>query len=180
MDGKGLLGYFNLRIWFDSLSKDIQDKIFRYYTNNTTDPRNLVEGEGWRSSNTAVKLLCNLSLNALGNKDYELCDLLIKKAEEVDKEKEDALYYDAILKRIEEEKKYISDQRTVDIYKEKVLSIIRESPGILQSNITTLFDSSEEVPVGHALSQIKYEGKIRREKSGRSFKLYLNNFLKPK
>ena len=175
MDGKGLLGYLNLRIWFDSLSKDAQDKIFRYYTNNTTDPRNLVEGEGWRSSSTAVKLLCNLSLSALRSKDYEMCDFLIKKAGEVDRGKDDAPYYEAILKRIEEEKTYIPNQRTVDIYKTKVLSIIRNSPGILQSNIRALFDPSEEVPVGHALSQIKYERKIKRERTGRSFKLFIDN-----
>lgn len=172
MDGQGLFGHFNLRAWFDSLPAESQQKIFFYYKNDTTDPRHLVEG-AWLTRRTGVTLLGFLALNALGHKDHAMCDLLIKKAGELERIKDDEIQYRAILTRIEEEKKHTPDQGQIEAFKYLISELLKIKPGILQCDVKKNFDEKHEVPIGHALSALKYEGKIRREKAGRSFRLYI-------
>jgi hypothetical protein len=173
--GKGLFGYFGLYDWFYSLSQSDREKIFSYYNNFTTDPNDLIRGEIYYTSNTATKLLTDLARNALGQKDHRLCDLLLDKAKYILKTKQDKEYYDTMLEIITQEKSYIPDRGDINIYENKVLKLIIDEPGILQSDVPKKFTESERTLVGYALSQLKYAEKIRRENSGRSFKLYTTN-----
>ncbi len=167
----GLFGYFGIEEWFHSLPKEVQEKIIEYgpgsdrYINN--------DEVSWTSS-TATRLLGSLALAALGYKDHALCDLLLKKAAEcIREDTDDWAQYRAIAGRIAGEKEYLPDQKEIDEYKLKVLDVIRSQPAILQSEIKKLFPPESGPTVGHALSQLEYENKIEREKSGRSFKLFI-------
>ncbi len=169
----GLLTYFGLHEWFKSLSSVDQQKIFDCYKNETTDPNNLIEGEISYTSLSAVRFLTNLAHNALASKDHGFCDLLMAKALEIAERPEDIEYHRWLSDIIREQKVYIPDQSEIDVYKGKVLLIIKNDPGILQSRIKKLFCIGEQHVVGHAISQLTREGSLRREKKGNSFRLYL-------
>jgi hypothetical protein len=167
----GLFGYFGIEEWFYSLPKEVQEKIIEY---GPGSDRYINSDEVSWTSNTATRLLANIALAALSYKDHALCDLLLEKAAECIREyTDDWAQYRAIEGRIAGEKEYLPDQREIDNYKLKALDVIRSQPGILQSDIKKIFPPEFGPTVGHALSQLKYEDKIRREKSGRSFKLFI-------
>lgn len=169
----GSFGLFGLTDWFCSLPKEEQELIFKYYKNFTTDPDDLINGEIYYTSNTGAKLLINLAHTAFQSKNHALSDKLKQKAYELIKNKDDYDHCRAVAFRIIEERSYTPDQIEIEAYKMKVLNVVKEKPGILQSDIKKLFSDKEGVLVGHALSQLKYEEKIRREKKGRSFQLYI-------
>ncbi len=167
----GLFSYFGIEEWFYSLPKDVQEKIIEY---GPGSDRYINDSEISFTSNTATRLLGNIALAALSHKDHNLCDLLLKKAGECIRENTDDLaQYRAIVRRISDEKDYLPDQKEIDRYKLIILDLIRSQPGFLQADVKKHFPPAFEPAVGHALSQLKYENKLRREKSDRSFKLYI-------
>ena len=167
----GLFAYFGIEEWFYSLPKEVQEKIIKY---GPGSDRYINSDEVSWTSNTATRLLGSLALAALSYKDHSLCDLLLNKAAEcIQEDTDDWVQYRAIAGRIAGEKEYLPDQKEIEKYKSKVLDVIRSQPGILQADIKKLFPPESGPTVGHALSQLKYEDKIAREKSGRSFKLFI-------
>ena len=59
-------------------------------------------------------------------------------------------------------------------YRVKVTDILRQNPGLTQVEIYKRFKPEEKEKVGYALSALRVENKIRREKRGRTFALWLN------
>lgn len=60
------------------------------------------------------------------------------------------------------------------IYKMKVIAILGREPGLVQSKLYKRFGLEEKDKVGYAISSLKHAGAIYREKSGRSFTLWLS------
>lgn len=65
------------------------------------------------------------------------------------------------------------EEKVVSPYRSKVLNIIRSSPGILQSEVKKRFTTEFQNAIILTLSLLQKEGKIRREKKGRSFQLWV-------
>ena len=166
----GLLDYFGLTDWFLSLPEDERTKFVNHCQE---DIETLFEAQIYRTSNTAARFVVNTAYNIFSSKDHVLSSKLLQKAYELIRNKEDYDHCLTIANRISMERRYIPDQRDIDRYKYKVLAEIRNNPGIFQSEIKKLFSSSTETIVGHAISQLTNEGKINREKKGRSFKLFI-------
>lgn len=178
--GNGLFGYFGLFSWFQSFSPSEQSKILACVTGPNGElseyglqPQRLVEGRLESTSMTAVQLLTALAEGALAKKDHQLCDVLMAKASEMAKLPEDVTYWRWMVDKIGEEKAYTPDQRAIDLFKTKILLIIGNEPGVIQSHLKRRFAPEDEAAVGHALSQLTREAKLRREKKGNSFKLYV-------
>ena len=56
--------------------------------------------------------------------------------------------------------------------KSLIISTLKENPGILQSEFWKLFNEKDEQIVKDLVYEFKNEGKIEREKAGRSYKLF--------
>lgn len=89
------------------------------------------------------------------------------------KDKKDRLkYLKENYENIKEEAK-IKDEQGKDLSK-KLIEILSNNPGILQSDIYKQFHEVMKDEISSKLYFWNKNGKIRREKSGRSFKVYLN------
>lgn len=78
--------------------------------------------------------------------------------------------------REEERRKKEIEETITPIVKEKIKNLLTDSPGFLQKDIYDMFPDDDEASVASlALYQLKRDGFIVREKSGRTFKLYLSN-----
>jgi len=170
----GFLGLFGLIEWFLSLTKEERDMILTYYGQGMNcDPDDLINGHIYYTSSTGTLLLANLALTALHNKNHTFAEKLLQKAGELIITSSDSSYYEAIRDRITEESLYIPDQKEIDIYKDKILHLLSGMSGVLQCDVKKFFEKEKEHIIGHALSQLKYEDKIRRVKKGRSYELRL-------
>jgi hypothetical protein len=65
------------------------------------------------------------------------------------------------------------NQKQIEEYKPILYQLVKDNPGILQSDLKKLFPSDLENVVGYANWSNCQEGKIRREKKGRSFQLWI-------
>lgn len=177
----GYLGFYGLWDWYNSQSEEVQDYLYKscgYGINS--DSSRLLEGDIEILTTpddpyqiSATRFLCNHALNAVKDKKHAVCQALLEGAFNHAKNPKDSHYYGMISLRLKDDLKIYPDQEEIDLYKVKVLSLIRENPGILQMDIKKHFPAKDESLVGHALSQLKYEEKIRREKKGRSFQLWV-------
>ena len=169
----GYLDLFGIREWFYSLPKEEQEKIIRYYSQGmNTNPDDLFNIQILHTSLTGTKLLSTLAINSIHNKDHILSKKLLQKAHELIKDEFDSSYYEKALKTTSQLSAFIPDQKDINKYKDKIISLIKQNQGILQTQLKKLFKENEEGVVGYALSQLRKEGKIKREKKGKSFELY--------
>ena len=170
----GYLDLFGIAEWFYSLPKEDQEKIIRYYSQGgmNTNPDDLFNIQILHTSLTGTKLLSTLAINSIHNKDHILSKKLLQKAHELIKDGSDFSYYEKALKATSQLSGFIPDQKDINKYKDKIINQIKQNEGILQTQLKKLFKENEEGVVGYALSQLKKEGKIKREKKGKSFELY--------
>lgn len=183
----GYLALFGLWDWYDSQPTEVKDFLYKscgYGIN--TDSRNLVEGEVGTiyvtdpndpeksTFDTATKFLCRHAVTAVSERNHTAANALMKKAFLSTKCKEDSLYYAMTENTIREKAEYCPDQKEVDAYKPILFQFIKDNPGILQSDIKKHFPSDLENIIGLAHWANFQEGKIRREKKGRSFQLWVN------
>lgn len=67
----------------------------------------------------------------------------------------------------------IEKEKLVKWLKPELLRMIQEEPGVLQSDLKKRFDSALQPEVSNQLYLLNSKDLIRREKSGRSYKLYI-------
>lgn len=78
------------------------------------------------------------------------------------------------LKKIEDNlEELIAKENLVKWLKPELLKIVQEEPGIYQPDIYKRFDASLKPEVSNQLYLLYAKGLIKREKSGRSYKLYI-------
>lgn len=78
------------------------------------------------------------------------------------------------LRSIEENKDgIIKQENTLKNLRKDLTSIIKSEPGIVQSDLYTRFEPSLKGAISNELYQMETHGIIIREKSGRSYKLYM-------
>lgn len=185
----GYLAFYGLWEWYDSQPKDIQDFLYRscgYGIN--TDSRNLIEGnhEIYSSDpddpyktilDTATRFLCRHAVTAVSERNHTVCNALMKKAFLSSKSKEDSFYHAMTEKIIREKMAYYPDQKEVDAYKPILYQLVKDNPGILQSDIKKHFSPDMENIVGLAHWANVQDGTIKREKKGRSYQLYVQEKL---
>ena len=70
------------------------------------------------------------------------------------------------------------EEKLTPIVKEKIKIILAGSPGFLQKDIYDMFTGDELYVTSLALYQLRSDGLIVREKSGRTFRLYLSDKCK--
>lgn len=177
----GYLATYGLWDWYDSQPKEVQDFLYKSCGYGIgTDPRHLKEGDieilnapGEEYPWTATKFLCNHAVTAVSERNHTVCDILLDGAFKSAKSAADSLYYALVVKNIRKDMEHIPDQKQIDIYKPIILQLIKENPGILQSDIKKKFASELENTVGLALWAKVQEGMIKREKKGRSFQLWV-------
>lgn len=177
----GYLALYGLWDWYDSQSKEVQDYLYKSCGYGIgTDSRNLIEGDievlnspdeeyPW----TATKFLCQHAINAAHDRNHSVCNILMDSAFKRANSTKDSIYYGIILQKIQSDLQILPDQNEVNKYKPKVLSLIKTAPGILQMEVKKHFPAELENVVGYALSQLNQAGKIRREKKGQSFQLWV-------
>lgn len=97
------------------------------------------------------------------------------KDEEVQQLTEELRYIEEHFDELEEEYKkdqYIQNVLIPDLTK-KVLELVKNNPGILQTEAYTYFEPEVKDYVQGVFRNLSNEGKIKREKHGRTFKLYI-------
>lgn len=170
----GYLDYYGLRDWYNNLPQDIQNYLYKscgYGINTNSD--DLLSGDISFSSASATHFLCGHALNALHDRNHTACGIFMEKAFTVCKNKEDSFYYGNISLRILDEKSIYPDQAEIDKHKPIIYTLIKNCPGILQSELKKNFAPHLENTIGLAYWAIYQEGKIKREKKGRSFQLWV-------
>lgn len=79
------------------------------------------------------------------------------------------------LKKIEDNlDDLIEKEKLVKRLKPELLRMIKEEPGVVQSDLYKRFDASLKPEVSNQLYLMSAKGLIKREKSGRSYKLYIS------
>lgn len=58
-------------------------------------------------------------------------------------------------------------------YRNRVIAILRQEPGLIQADLYKRFKPEEKEKVGYAISALKKNNEVRRERKGRSFALWL-------
>jgi hypothetical protein len=172
----GYLDFFGILDWYSTLPITIQNGICKAAECPGEwgfKADQLFNGEISSTSWKPVDFMCNLALNSLHSKDHPTCDALMQKAFYLCNSKKDGQYYAVIANRISDEKSIYPDQNEINRYKALILSFLADNPGALQMNIKKQFPVTDEYAVGHALSQLNAEGILQREKSGRSFQLWV-------
>lgn len=176
----GYLKFYGLWDWYDSQPKEVRAYLYKSCGHGVnTSSNNLMEGDvtvlngpddpyPW----SPTKFLCQHALNAAMDKNSSVCQALLDAAFKHARSKEDSHYYGLISLRTKDCLQLSPDQGEVNKYKGKVLALIRNNPGMLQMDIKKRFSPQEESLVGHAFSQLNNEGKIRREKKGRTFQVW--------
>lgn len=78
------------------------------------------------------------------------------------------------LKKIEENlDALIEKENLINWLKPELLRMVREEPGVIQSDLYKRFDAELKPEVSNQLYLLYAKGLITREKSGRSYKLYI-------
>lgn len=78
------------------------------------------------------------------------------------------------LKKIEDNlNELLEKEKLVKWLKPELLRMIKEEPGVVQSDLYKRFDASLKFEVSNQLYLLSAKGLITREKSGRSYKLYI-------
>lgn len=67
----------------------------------------------------------------------------------------------------------IKKEQTIKKLKTDLLKIIKEEPGVVQSDLYKRFDPQLKFEISNQLYMLSASGTIVREKSGRSYKLYI-------
>lgn len=151
----------------------VTEKFSEYYDKYWPDtPDSVIAIRYGERTPTATTFLCQHAMNALHDKNHVVCQTLMDGAFRHVKSMEDSIYHGVISQKIMDDLKIYPNQNDIDKYKTEILALIRDTPGILQMDVKKHFPTDAESFVGHALSQLKYDGKIRREKKGRSFQLW--------
>lgn len=177
----GFLGLYGLWDWYDSQPKEVQDFLYKscgYGIN--TDSKYLTEGCFETLINpddeypwTATKFLCQHAMNAAHDKEYKICEILLNSAFMHVKNMKDSVYQGLIAQKIGNIPAMISEQQEVERYKPILFQLVKDNPGILQSEIKKRFPPELENVVGLAHWHNYQDGKVRREKKGRSFQLWV-------
>lgn len=181
----GYLDYFGLKDWYLSQPKEIQDFLYRscgygFTSSGPADSKKLLHGKilsygSDKEPVTPTKFLCWHARNAVTvDRDHNACRVLMTKAKEVTRSQEDLDFYIEMEKLIDSEIEIYPDQKDIDSVKPEILNMIRNNQGILQSELKKQYPVEKEKIYGYAHAQIIKENKVRREKSGRSFKLYID------
>lgn len=80
------------------------------------------------------------------------------------------------LKKIEDNlDEMISNEKMIEKLKADLLEIIKSEPGVIQSSLYKRFDESLKYHISNELYQMETHEIIIREKSGRSYKLFIKN-----
>lgn len=177
----GYLGLYGLWDWYNLQSKEVQDYLYKSCGCGIgSDSRNLTDGSFEILSQpdeeypwTATKFLCQHAMNAVHDKNHAVCKILMDGAFSHAKSMKDSIYYGIISQKIQADLQIFPDQNEINKYKPRVLSLIKNTPGILQTDVKKHFPAEIENIVGHALSQLNKSDEIRREKKGRSFQLWV-------
>ena len=176
----GYLKFYGPWDWYEAQTRSVQSYLRKssgYGIN--TDPRNLTSGDitilndpddpyPW----TATKFLGFHALNALQDSEYKICKIILDGAFHHIKTCADQDFYESIARRVHDG---IFRHDAVIAHKKLVLKLIRNSPGILQSDVKKHFSPELEDIVGSALYEINSKQLIKREKKGRSFQLWVND-----
>jgi len=180
--GGGYLGYYGLREWYDSQPSDIQHYLYKIcgYGINT-DSRNLTEGTYLKIHSadpeypwTATKFLCNHAVTALHERNHDAYIAFLNEARNRVSTAADRDYYVAIKTRITRELRIYPDQKVINAIKPSIVEKIKNNPGILQVDLRKSYPSEDEYIFGLAFSQTLKTGQIRREKAGRTFRLFVD------
>ncbi len=171
----GYLDFYMIRSWYDALPQDIQDYLYKScgYGINTDSDR-LRTGDVYRLQ-PATFFLCSHAVNALHDRCHAACDAFMKKALCLCLSDEDKETYATFSARIAQERPNYPDQKEIDRYVPTVFDLIKDNPGILQAHLKKHFPAHLEVTIGRAYWAICQNGKVRREKKGSSFQLYIIN-----
>ncbi len=177
----GYLGFYGLWDWYNSQPKEVQDFLYKscgYGIN--TDSRNLLEGNidvlsapdeeyPW----SATKFLCQHAMNAANDKEYLISKALLDAAFNHAKSIKDSIYQGLIAQKIGNIPEMIFEQEEIERYKPIVYQLVKDNPGILQSELKKRFPPELENIVGMAHWHNHQNGLIRRGKKGRSFQLWV-------
>jgi len=171
----GYLGFFRISDWYESLPGDIRAGIFK----SADCPGEfgfkgewLLNGDHHPLQQTATHFLCNIAMNAVPMRLHAVADALLDKAFQMISSKEDRDYFKAISTNIAELKLIHPDQKEIDSFKPAIYTLINDNPGILQSEIKKHFQKDVENTVGLAYWLLYQEGRVSREKRGRTFALF--------
>jgi len=176
----GYLGFYGLWDWYNSQPKEVQDFMYKSCGYGVgSDPKSLTEGNievlnqpddeyPW----TATKFLCQHAMNAAYDKNYPVCQILLDAAFAHAKSMKDSIYQGLIAQKIGDIPRMIFDSEETERYKPVLYQLVKDNPGILQSELKKRFPPELENIVGLAHWSNCQDGKVRREKKGRSFQLW--------
>lgn len=177
----GYLGFYGLWDWYNSQSKEVQAFLYKSCGYGIgTDSRNLIEGDIEVLSSpdeeypwTATKFLCQHAMNAAADKEFTVCQTLLDGAFSYAKSMKDSIYQALIAQKIGNIPNMVFEQVEIERYRPILYQLVKDNPGILQSDIKKQYPPELENIVGLAHWSNCQEGKIRREKKGRSFQLWV-------
>lgn len=124
--------------------------------------------------NKKQDIKCKYGMSAVGDRNHSVCKALLEGAFNHAKSKADSLYYAAVEQKIRGKMQYSPDQQEIDKYKPIVYQLIKDNPGLMQSDIKKHFPPDMENIVGLAHWANFQEGRVRREKKSRSFQLWVD------
>lgn len=177
----GYLGYYGLRDWYDSQTKEIQDFLYKscgYGIN--TDSQHLLEGDIYIVNDpeaeypwTATKFLCNHAMTAFRERLPVPFDALMEEARNRISSGKDRNYYIDIHGHTAAGITPKPLNSEIEALKIAMVEIIQKEPGYIQSALRKAFPGENKEAVGLAISRLNHEGLVYREKKGNSFKLFL-------
>lgn len=121
---------------------------------------------------TATMFLCQHAMNAAYYKNYPICQTLLDAAFNHAKSMKDSIFQGIIAQKIGDIPAMIFEQKEIERHKPILYQFVKDNPGILQSEIKKRFPLDMENIVGLAHYSNYQEGRVRREKKGRSFQLW--------
>jgi hypothetical protein len=181
----GYLGFYGLWDWYNSQPKEVQDFLYKSCGYGIgTNSNNLIDGDHeiygpdpddvYKSCpDTATRFLCQHAMNAASDKNYSVCQTLLDAAFTHAKSMTDSIYQGLIAQKIGDIPRMAADLAEIERYKPILYQVVKENPGILQSELKKRFPADMENIVGMAHWTNCQEGKVRREKKGRSFQLWV-------
>ena len=167
----GLLGYFGMEDWFRSLPE--ADQAFcraTWLKGLNTCPDDLTDRDIGYSSGSGSRILSGWSATAYGDGHLHLSDILLAKARESSAGGADARAVEAAEALIREMR---TRELTISRLVNKMMAFVRNNPGTLQVDLKRLFSSSDSYCLGVALSRMVANDRLRRERKGRTFALYV-------
>lgn len=150
------------------------EKFSKYYDKYWPDtPNSVISIPYGEQIPTATSFLCQHAMNAAYDKNYPICQILLDAAFNHAKSIEDSIYQGMIAQKIGDIPRMIFEQKEVERYKPILYQFVKYNPGILQSDLKKRFPPDMENIVGLAHWHNCQDGRVRREKKGRSFQLYI-------